>query len=52
MFLSSARVKLRRYFRVLALKPFGEKNPHIENDWSPMNWEDQPEASQGEFGCG
>jgi hypothetical protein len=41
VFLANARVSFRRYFRVLALKPFGEKNPHIESDWSPINWDEE-----------
>ena len=43
--LSRARAQLREHFRTLALKPYGEKNPRMESEWSPMNW-DEEEAAQ------
>jgi hypothetical protein len=39
IFLSRARNALLEHFRVLALRPFGAKAPHIESQWSAMNWE-------------
>ena len=45
IFLVNARASLRSYFRLLALKPFGEKPPHIESAWSPISWEEEPDAS-------
>lgn len=41
-FVTNAKTHLFRHFRTLALKPFGEKNPAIESDWSPINWDDSP----------
>jgi hypothetical protein len=38
-FIDHAKNKFLRPFRTLALKPFAEKNPVIESDWSPINWE-------------
>jgi hypothetical protein len=39
IFMANAKASLLRHFRVLALKPFAEKKPHIESEWSAMNWE-------------
>lgn len=45
VFVVNSRGRLHRYFRVLALKPFGEKSPPLESDWSPINWETEATAS-------
>jgi hypothetical protein len=39
IFLLNARSILIENFRVLALRPFGEKVPRIESQWSPINWQ-------------
>jgi hypothetical protein len=41
IFLSHAKNGLLEHFRVLALRPFGAKAPHIESQWSAMNWESE-----------
>jgi hypothetical protein len=40
-FRASARTRLTEHFRILALRPFGGKLPHIESKWSPINWEEE-----------
>jgi hypothetical protein len=35
-----ARAALLKHGRELLLRPFAEKPPHIENEWSCMNWEE------------
>ena len=50
VFLMNARASFFRYFRTLALKPFAEKNPHMESDWSPINWEDETLHGLGHSG--
>jgi hypothetical protein len=37
--LSHAKNGLLQHFRLVALRPFGGKSPHIESQWSAMNWE-------------
>jgi hypothetical protein len=44
-FLSNAKTQLIRNFRTLALKPYGAKNPRMESDWSPINWDDAVETA-------
>jgi len=39
IFLANARSILIEKFRVLALRPFGEKGPRVESRWSPINWQ-------------
>jgi hypothetical protein len=39
VFFLNSRARLHRYFRTLALRPFGEKPPLMESDWSPINWD-------------
>ena len=39
IFLANARSILIEKFRVLALRPFGEKGPRVESQWSPINWQ-------------
>jgi len=39
IFLLNARSILIENFRVLALRPFGEKVPRVESQWSPINWQ-------------
>ena len=39
IFLANARSILIEHFRVLALRPFGEKMPRVESEWSPINWQ-------------
>jgi ABC-type transport system involved in cytochrome c biogenesis permease component len=47
-FVSNSKAKLIRYFRTLALRPFGEKAPIMASDWSPINWdEESPNRSAG-----
>jgi ABC-type transport system involved in multi-copper enzyme maturation permease subunit len=41
IFLANARSILFEHFRVLALRPFGEKGPRVVSEWSPINWEAQ-----------
>ena len=43
--LSHAKNGLVEHFRVLALRPFGAKAPHIESQWSAMNWESSDPAN-------
>ena len=38
IFLANSRSVLIEHFRVLALRPFGEKIPRVESKWSPINW--------------
>ena len=48
IFLANARSILIEHFRVLALRPFGEKMPRVESEWSPINWQasvDYPDQS-------
>lgn len=40
IFVRGARRNLEEHFRVMALRPYGEKPPHIESEWSAMNWEE------------
>lgn len=35
-----ARSALLKHGRTLLLRPYGEAPPHIESDWSAMNWEE------------
>jgi ABC-type transport system involved in cytochrome c biogenesis permease component len=46
-FVTNARTHFFRHFRTLALKPFAGKNPVMESDWSPINWEDDSDFEQG-----
>lgn len=45
-FLLVVKGSFERHFRVLALKPFGEKTPRLENKWSPINWDAEEEAAR------
>ena len=42
VFLRGAKRYLHEHFRVMALRPYGEKAPHIESEWSPINWDPEP----------
>jgi ABC-type transport system involved in multi-copper enzyme maturation permease subunit len=45
IFLANARSILIQHFRILALRPFGEKAPRVESQWSPINWQAESETS-------
>jgi hypothetical protein len=46
-FLRIAKARFVQYFRTLALKPFGGKNPDMTSEWSPINWDqvEEPEPT-------
>lgn len=40
LFGNDARAALMQYGRTLLLRPYAEKPPHVENEWSFINWDD------------
>ena len=40
-FASDAKSALFRHGRELLLRPVAEKPPHIENEWSFINWDEE-----------
>lgn len=45
-FSMDARAALQIHGRTLLLRPYSEKPPHIENEWSFIDWQETDEADQ------
>lgn len=49
VFVRGAKQNLEEHFRVMALRPYGEKPPHLESEWSAIDWESIPKPIETEL---